>query len=101
MAPSFFRSAQCSSTARAMLMPSKVLVPRPISSRIRRLRLVAYLRISATSVISTIKVDCPAPRSSLAPMRVKMRSTTPMRAARAGTKDPTWAMRVMRATWRI
>ena len=72
-----------------MDMPSKVLVPRPISSRIRRLRLVACLRMSETSVISTMKVDWPALRSSLAPMRVKIRSTTPIRADRAGTKDPT------------
>ena len=27
-------------------------------------------------------------------MRVKIRSTTPIRAARAGTKDPTWAISV-------
>ena len=39
---------------------------------------VAQRRSSDTSVISTMKVDCPADRSSLAPMRVKMRSTTPM-----------------------
>ena len=84
-----------------MDMPSKVLVPRPISSRIRRLRLVAQRRISLTSFISTMKVDWPLLRSSLAPMRVKIRSTRPMRAARAGTKDPIWAMRTMRATWRM
>ena len=33
-------------------------------------------------VISTMKVDWPEARSSEAPMRVKMRSTTPMRAVR-------------------
>ena len=38
------------------------------------------LQQSATSFISTMKVDCPADRSSLAPMRVNTRSTTPMRA---------------------
>ena len=53
-----------------MLMPSNVEVPRPISSRIRRLSFVAFLRMSATSAISTIKVDCPAARSSDAPTRV-------------------------------
>ena len=63
--------------------------------------LVAQRRISLTSFISTMKVDWPLERSSLAPMRVKIRSTRPMRAARAGTKDPIWAMRTMRATWRI
>ena len=69
---------------RAMLMPSKVEVPRPISSRMTRLSFVAFFRISATSVISTMKVDCPAARSSDAPTRVKMASTTPMR--RAGSR---------------
>ena len=42
-----------------MLSPSKVEVPRPISSRIRRLAEVAFLRIFATSFISTMKVDWP------------------------------------------
>ncbi len=42
-----------------MLRPSKVLVPLPISSRIRSDLVVAFLRILATSFISTIKVDCP------------------------------------------
>ena len=36
LAPSFLGSAQYSSTARAMLMPSKVLVPRPISDVYKR-----------------------------------------------------------------
>ena len=48
-----------------------------------------------------MKVDCPAERSSLAPMRVNTRSTMPMRAERAGTKEPIWAMSTMRATWRM
>ena len=76
-------------------------VPRPISSRISRLRGVAFFSSSATSVISTIKVDCPADRSSDAPMRVNTRSTTPIRAALAGTKEPIWAMSTMSATWRM
>ena len=84
-----------------MLMPSKVEVPRPISSRISRLSAVAVRRMSLTSVISTIKVDCPADRSSEAPMRVKIRSTMPSLAALAGTKDPIWAIRTISATWRI
>ena len=84
-----------------MDMPSKVLVPRPISSRISRECFVAWRRMSATSVISTMKVDWPADRSSLAPMRVKIRSTTPMRALAAGTKEPIWAMRTISATWRM
>ena len=81
-----------------MLMPSKVEVPRPISSKISSECAVACRRISATSLISTMKVDWPPARSSLAPMRVKMRSTTPMRALLAGTNEPTCAMSVMSAT---
>ena len=41
---------------------------------------MALFRILAVSTISTMKVDCPAARSSRAPMRVKMRSTMPMLA---------------------
>ena len=81
-----------------MLMPSKVLVPRPISSRISRLFFVAAWRISDTSVISTMNVDCPAERSSDAPMRVKIRSTTPRCADFAGTNEPICAMSTMSAT---
>ena len=90
-----------STTARAMLMPSKVLVPLPISSRITRLSFVAYFKICATSFISTIKVLCPLTRSSLAPMRVKMRSTGENVISFAGTKLPLCAMSVKRATWRM
>ena len=84
-----------------MDIPSKVEVPRPISSRISRESFVAQRRMSDTSVISTIKVDCPAERSSLAPMRVKIRSTMPIWAWAAGTKLPIWASRTISATWRI
>src|SRR5262249_8974838 len=66
-----------------------------------RLRGVALLRMLAASVISTMKVLCPRPSSSLAPTRVKMRSTTPTRAFRAGTKLPAWASSVISATWRM
>src|SRR5437764_1392352 len=38
--------------------------------------------------------------SSSAPTRVKMRSTSPIRALRAGTKLPSCAKRVIKATWR-
>ena len=78
-------------------MPSNVDVPRPISSRMTRLFVVAFFRISATSVISTMKVDCPADRSSDAPMRVKMASTTPTWHSLAGTKEPICAISAMRA----
>ncbi len=82
-------------------MPSKVEVPRPISSRTIRLRGVAWLRMLAVSVISTMKVDWPRARLSLAPTRVKIRSTTPMRAALAGTRLPIWAISTISATWRM
>jgi hypothetical protein len=42
----------------------------------------------AASFISTRKVLSPAARLSDAPTRVKMRSTMPTRAARAGTNEP-------------
>ncbi|OQA28915.1 MAG: hypothetical protein BWY59_00618 [Verrucomicrobia bacterium ADurb.Bin345] len=83
-----------------MLMPSNVLVPRPISSSTIRLRSVAELRIAALSIISTINVLSPRTRLSLAPTRVKIRSTTPMCASAAGTKLPICAISVMSATWR-
>ena len=51
----------------------------------------------ATSLISTMKVLCPAERSSEAPMRVKTLSTMPVVALRAGTKEPICAMSTMRA----
>ena len=55
----------------------------------------------ATSVISTMKVDCPDARSSDAPTRVKMRSEIPISASVAGTKEPVCASRAIRAVWRM
>ena len=60
-----------------------------------------FVRILATSVISTIKVLCPLARSSDAPTRVKIRSTIPMFALSAGTKLPICAISTIRAVWRI
>jgi hypothetical protein len=54
-----------------------------------KLRGLAVLRIRAVSVISTMKVLRPRAKSSLAPMRAKIRSATPMVARWAGTKLPT------------
>ncbi len=51
----------------------------------RGLALVALFKIFAVSFISTMNVDCPLERSSLAPTRVKMRSVSPTCALRAGT----------------
>ena len=57
-------------------------------------------KIAAVSVISTMKVERPRARLSLAPMRVNTRSTTPSRAERAGTNDPICASRTMSAVCR-
>ena len=100
-APSLRLSAQYSSTARAIAIPSKVEVPRPISSRIRSDAAVACLRIEAISLISTMKVDWPEARSSDAPMRVKTLSTMPIVALFAGTKEPICAISTMSAVWRM
>ena len=86
-----------STTAHAILSPSNVLVPLPISSRIKRLLAVAFLKILATSVISTINVDCPDARSSDAPTLVKILSTIPMSADNAGTNEPTCAINTISA----
>ena len=65
-------------TDQAMDRPSNVEVPRPISSSKTSDRLVARLRMWATSIISIMKVERPRLRSSLAPTRVKIRSTKPI-----------------------
>ena len=78
----------CSTTAQAIERPSKVEVPRPTSSSSTRLSGVAVLRICDVSVISTMNVERPRARLSLAPMRVKMRSMIGRRAERAGTNEP-------------
>ncbi len=92
--------AMCSATAHAMESPSKVAVPRPISSSSTRLRPVAWRRMWAVSCISTMNVLCPRRIWSLAPTRVKTRSTRAILASRAGTKLPTWAMTTTSAVWR-
>jgi hypothetical protein len=75
---------QLDAQAQASDRPSKVLVPRPISSISTRLRSLALCRMLAVSSISTMKVERPPARSSAAPMREKMRSTGPMRARARG-----------------
>ena len=61
---------------------------------------MAPARIAAVSLISTMNVDSPRARLSAAPTRVKIRSTMPTRARRAGTNEPTWASSAIWATWR-
>ena len=46
------------------------------------------MRMLAVSFISTMKVDWPRARLSLAPTRVKSRSTAPIEASAAGTNAP-------------
>ena len=75
-------------------------MPRPISSRMTRLRGPAWFRMVAVSTISTMKVERPRARSSAAPTRLNRRSTTPIRAARAGTKLPICASTTISAFWR-
>src|SRR5919199_1424742 len=72
--------------AQASETPSKVLVPRPISSRMTRLRGVALLRMLAVSVISTMNVLIPRPSSSVAPTRAVARGGG--RPGRAGGDAP-------------
>src|SRR5690606_17943085 len=84
----------------ARLIPSKVLVPRPISSIRMRLLAERLLRMLAVSFISTIKVDSPDEMLSEAPTRVNNLSITPIVADDAGTKLPIWAIRQIRAVWR-
>ena len=45
-------------------------------------------------------VLAPAAMSSCAPTRVKMRSTSPIRAERAGTNEPIWAISTISPTCR-
>ena len=56
--------------------------------------------MALVSAISTMKVDCPRTRLSLAPTRVNRRSHTPIVAAVAGTKLPVWAISTMSPTCR-
>jgi hypothetical protein len=57
--------------------------------------------MAALSVISTMNVERPPARSSAAPIRVKIWSSGPRRAALAGTNEPTCAISAMSATWRM
>ena len=56
--------------------------------------------MALVSLISTMKVDWPRARLSLAPTRVKRRSTTPTEASAAGTKAPICASTTQRPIWR-
>jgi hypothetical protein len=90
-----------SAIACASASPSKVEVPRPISSISTSERGPAAARIVAASVISTMKVERPPARSSEAPIRVKIRSIGPISQARAGTKLPQCASSAISATCRM
>ena len=89
-----------SATAHAMLRPSKVAVPRPISSSTTRLREVAPFRMCAVSCISTMNVDWPrAMLSGRADAREDPIDEADLRLA-AGTNDPACASRQSSATCR-
>ena len=80
--------------AQASEMPSKVLVPRPISSRITRLRGVALLRMLAVSVISTMNVLWPAAqlvgRADAGEEAVDDADPGPLAPARSCRSGPAW-----------
>ena len=75
-------------------------VPPPSSSKSISERWLMLFRIDAASFISTMNVDSPPEMLSLAPTRVNILSTTPMRAESAATKQPIWAMMTLSAVWR-
>ena len=85
----------------AKAKPSKVEVPRPISSISTRLCGVALFKICAPSVISSMKVDWALAKSSAAPMRVWIASIGPKRQALAGTWLPMLANSTISATCRM
>ncbi|MCY1369811.1 hypothetical protein D9M69_568670 [compost metagenome] len=95
------RSCSCAAMPAASARPSKVLVPRPISSISTSDCAVALCKICAASVISTMKVDCALARSSAAPMRVWIASIGPSRQAVAGTCEPMEASSTTIATCRM
>ena len=74
--------------ASARLIPSKVAVPRPSSSKRIKLFCVAKRIAREASIISTIKVDSPLTKSSEAPIRVNILSNIGSVASLAGTKQP-------------
>ena len=72
----------CSAIAHASDRPSSVLVPRPISSRMTRLRVGGVVEdVGGLGHLDHERRSARACSSSLAPMRVKMRSTRPIVAA--------------------
>ena len=76
-------------------------MPRPISSRMTRLRGVALLRMLAASVISTMNVLWPAAQLVAgADAREDAIGQADLGLA-AGTKLPIWASSVSSATWRM
>lgn len=90
-----------SEIAHANPNPSYVLVPLPSSSITTKLSFVACLKIALVSSISAIKVDTPLSWLSPAPTRQRTESKMGTSAKEAGTKEPTWARRAMRAVWRM
>ena len=78
-------------TAHARESPSKVEVPRPISSNRMRHLLVKLFNMLAVSFISTKNVDSHPAKLSEAPTLVNNWSALPKSHFFAGTKEPIWA----------
>mmetsp|Transcript_720 Transcript_720/g.3022 ORF Transcript_720/g.3022 Transcript_720/m.3022 type:complete len:240 (+) Transcript_720:835-1554(+) len=83
---------RCDATAHAMAVPSAVAVPLPSSSSATREFVVARRSIAPVSLSSTMNVDCPPAKLSLAPMRTKTASIAVISNLAAGTSAPTCAM---------
>ena len=78
-----------------------MLVPRPISSRMTRLRSVALFRMFAVSSISTMKVLWPRGQVVVrADAREDAVHQADARRASAGTNEPICASSAISATWR-
>jgi hypothetical protein len=83
--------------AQARLIPSYVEVPLQTSSIITNDFSVELWRILATSCISTMKVDCPKNRLSLAQTLENILSVNGICASLAGTNEPICAINIISA----
>jgi len=63
--------------------------------------LVAFLRMDAVSSISAMNVDTPLSCESPAPIRARIASQSGISAVSQGTKQPTWARRIIMPIWRM
>ena len=87
--------------AQAILTPSNVLVPRPTSSKIMRLRSVALFVDVCRLIHFTMKVLCPRKFIRGAYLRKNSANRSNDRFFAVGIKLPICAMRIRSATWRM